>query len=347
LKILFDTAGIPFHLAHGGAKTQILSTVDGLREIGVEVEFARWWDPGQTGDLIHTFGTPNRTYLAFARKKGTPVVNTTLFTGACNRPDWRLSLQGACISALMRAPGIPPLGMVRSQFKWDSYKACARNIVGLEAEVEVLARCYGVDRRQIRVVPLGLAGPFLNAGPGTREADHLINTGTITERKGQLELARLAQDTGVPVCFVGKPYDRDDAYWKQFEAMIDGKTVKHVSHTESVEEMIRLLQASRGFVLYSDRENWCLSAHEAAACGLPLLLPDQRWSRERFGASASYFSPGNLRQNKEALRHFHEAAPSMEAPPIRHHSWKEVADSLLGIYGELLGESHSHARAIS
>jgi glycosyltransferase involved in cell wall biosynthesis len=47
--------------------------------------------------------------------------------------------------------------------------------------------------------------------------------------------------------------------------------------------MIGLLQRARGFVLNSRFENWSLAAHEAAACGLPLLLPDLPWSREQFG----------------------------------------------------------------
>ena len=55
--------------------------------------------------------------------------------------------------------------------------------------------------------------------------------------------------------------------------------------------MVALLQASRGFVLMSQFENWCLSAHEAVACGLPVLVPDQNWSRERFGNAARYFQP--------------------------------------------------------
>ncbi len=336
VKILFDTTGMPFFLAHGGARTQIMNTALALRELGIEVEFARWWDHNQSADLIHIFSIPDRSYINFAHNKGIPIVNTTLFTGACNRPNWRLSLQGKIISAIIAAPNIPPLGAIRSQFCWSTFAACDRNIVGLEAEVDVLTRAYGVNRTQIRVIPLGLSEPFLHAGPGDRSEDHLITTGTITARKGCLELAHLAKDTGVPICFVGKPYDPTESYWKQFQSLVDGKLVKHVSHTESVEEMIRLLQASRGFVLYSDHENWCLSAHEAAACGLPLLLPDQRWSRERFGDSASYLSLGNSPQNRDALKAFYDAAPSLAAPHIRHHSWREVAELHVATYHELL-----------
>lgn len=329
---------MPFFLAHGGARTQIINTAKSLQELGIEVEFARWWDQEQSADLIHIFSIPNRSYINFAHNKGMPIVNTTLFTGACNRPNWRLSLQGKVISAILAAPNIPPLGTIRSQFTWDAFAACNRNIVGLEAEADVLIRAYGVDRAQIRVVPLGLSVPFLQAGQGNRLADHLITTGTITARKKSLELARLAKDTGVPICFVGKPYDPSENYWKQFKSLVDDSLVKYVSHTESIGEMIHLLQSSRGFVLYSDFENWCLSAHEAVACGLPLLLPDQRWSRERFGDTACYLTQGNIHQNRSALKAFYDSAPSLQVPRIKLHSWQEVAEIHVDVYEELLGK---------
>jgi glycosyltransferase involved in cell wall biosynthesis len=336
MKVLFDMTGIPFFLAHGGARTQILNTAEGLREIGVNVEFARWWDSTQQADLIHVFSVPNRTYLTFAREKGIPVVNSTLFTDACNRPNWRLSLQGMAISTLSRSPNIPPLGTIRSQFKWDTFAMCDRNIVGLQSEVDVLTRAYGVNPGQIRIIPLGLDQRFIEASPSDRSNDQLITTGTITERKRSLELARMAKETGVPICFVGKPYDSKSRYWKEFEQIVDGIIVKHVSHTESVEEMIRMLQTSRGFVLYSDYENWCLSAHEAAACGLPLLLPDQRWSRERFGSEAYYFTRGKPRHDHAIIRNFYDSAPSLQAPTIKHITWREVAEIHINLYQELV-----------
>jgi glycosyltransferase involved in cell wall biosynthesis len=336
MKILFETAGTPFYLAHGGAKTQIISTAEALRDIGIEVEYARWWDSSQTGDVIHVFSTPSRAYLTFARKKGIPVVNTTLLTGACNRPNWRLSVQGLMIKSIMGLPRLPLLGAIRSQFRWDCFKACDRNVVGLNAEIEVLKRSYGVPTDHIRMVPLGLSNEFLEAGVASRSCGHLITTGTITERKRSVELAHLAKDTGVPICFVGKPYDPTETYWKHFQNLVDGEYVKYISHTESVGEMIDLLQSSRGFVLYSDHENWCLSAHEAAACGLPLLLPDQRWSRERFGETISYLKKDNKRQNRAALKSFHEMAPTLQPPHMEHYSWKEVAEQLRDVYQDVI-----------
>lgn len=337
MKVLIDTFGPPFFLAHGGASTQVIETVVGLREIGIEVEFARWWDGKQDADLIHSFGVPNPTYIGFARAKRIPVVNTTLFTATCNRTPRQLSLQGWMISTLLKLPPIPPWGAIRSHMSWESFNLCDLNIVGLEAEAAVLRKVYGVPREKTGIVPLGLAQPFLDAGPGTRDKDYLITTGTITERKRSVELATMAHQAKVPVCFVGKPYAESSAYWKEFQSLVDGTLVKHIPHTESVEEMVELLKGSRGYVLYSDFENWCLSAHEAIACGLPILVPDQPWSRELFGDQARYFPANDPANNHRALLDFHRDCPGITPPRVTLYSWKDVALKLYHLYQKVRG----------
>ncbi|MGO9909391.1 MAG: glycosyltransferase, partial [Solirubrobacteraceae bacterium] len=103
-----------------------------------------------------------------------------------------------------------------------------------------------------------------------------------------------------------------------FKALIDDRWVKYHPHVGSEVEMIGLLSAARGYLHMSDYENWSLSAHEAAACGLPLLLQDQKWSRERFGGQARYFeSIGTSEKNIEQLRRFHADAPNLPAPAVK------------------------------
>ncbi len=341
MKVLIDSFCPPFFLAHGGAQTQVVETVRGLRELGIDVEYARWWDGKQTGDLIHTFGVPNGTYIEFAKTKRIPIVNTTLFTATCNRPKWQLSLQGAMVSTLMKLPSFPPWGAIRSQLIWDSFNQCDLNIVGLNAEADVLRRVYSVPDSKIGIVPLGLPEIFLEAGHGTRNSDHLITTGTITERKRSVELARMAIAAQVPICFVGKPYDSNSQYWHKFQSLIDNRFVKHIPHTESVGEMVNLLKQSRGYVLYSDYENWCLSAHEAIACGLPIVVPDQPWSREIFGTQANYLLLGNPPENATRLKNFHNACPNLPAPDVKLLSWKECGSILVEIYECVLGNGKS------
>jgi glycosyltransferase involved in cell wall biosynthesis len=334
VKVLFDHPN-PFLLAHGGFQIQIEQTKKALEAAGVEVEWLRWWDDQQKGDLIHHFNAASPIYLEQARGIGIPVVMTTLFTETCNRSQSALQRQGWLTQALLRLPGGEG---VKNQVAWRAYNACAQNIVGLAAERQVLEIVYRVPPEKISQVPLGLSDIFLQAGRGKRIEDHLICTGTITGRKRSVELARLAHTAGVPILFVGKPYHSSDPYWREFVHLIDGKLVKHHPHVRNEEEMIKLLQAARGFVLMSRHENWCFSAHEAVACGLPLLVPDQRWSRERFGGEASYFR-GQSERDVEVLRKFHGNALSARPPQVKLWSWKEAVIPLISCYARALKTS--------
>src|SRR6266705_2505761 len=279
MKILLDRH-IPAGLAPGGAQIQVDRTLTGLAAIGVQAEYLRWWDESQQGDLIHYFGTCNNGYLEAAREARRPVIVTTLFTETCNRSKARLARQGWVTRALL---ALPFGDGIKQQLSWQTYHNCTHNVVGLEAERHVLREVYRVPSEQTSVVPLGLSNAYLNAGAGPRNKPCLITTGTITPRKNSVALAELAHAAQVPILFVGKPYHPDDPYWRRFEKLVDGCWVQYHPHVSSEPDMIKLLGAARGFVLMSEFENWCLSAHEAAACGLPVLLPDQNWSRERFG----------------------------------------------------------------
>jgi glycosyltransferase involved in cell wall biosynthesis len=328
VKILIDHPS-PFLLAHGGQQIQITETKLALEKSGQEVEFLRWWDESQQGDLIHYFGVPSLDYIQKAEAKGIPVLFTHLLSATCNRPDWKLRVQGLIIDSLLRLPG---WGLVKKQLTWRTFRAAKRIVVGLEAEKDALIKAFHVTPKAISVVPLGLSEPFISAQPGDRSAPYLITTGTIYEVKRSVELALMAKAAGIPLLFVGKPYSTDAPYWHTFRSLIDNKTVFHRSHVADRQEMMRLLQGARGFVLYSQFENWCLSAQEAIACGLPLLVQDQKWSRERFRDQASYLKYHNGSENVAILRRFYDTCPHLPSPTIKIHSWMDVAAQLISIY---------------
>jgi glycosyltransferase involved in cell wall biosynthesis len=335
MKILFDHPA-PFLLAHGGVQSQIEQTRRGLEQLGIEVEYIRWWDDSQTGALIHYFGTASVPYLALAHQKKLPVVMTNVFSATSNRSDFRLVLQGLAVQTLLRLPG---WATVKKQLTWNSYERADCNIVGLQAERNVLRLVYGIPDDKIRVVPLGVSDAFLNVQPSVDKEDHLITTGTITGVKRSLDLARMAHAARVPILFLGKPYYTQDPYWHEFQSLIDDHFVRYRPHVNEVPAMISLLRSARGFVIYSHYENWCLSAHEAAACGLPLLLPRQKWSLERFGNEVRYFDPKHSGKNVPVLRQFYEDCGSLHAPRIHLHRWGEAASQLKQVYETVLSRA--------
>jgi glycosyltransferase involved in cell wall biosynthesis len=335
MKILFDHSN-PFVLAHGGFQIQIEETKRGLENLGVAIEYMRWWDVDQIGDIIHFFGAAPVAYIEQAHRKSLKIVQTPLFTETCNRSDVRLRMQGAVVRSLL---ALPVAAGIKRQLSWGSFLLSNMNVVGLQAERQVLEWVYGVPSNCISVLPLGLSQEFLDAGSARSGGDSLICVGTITERKNTVLLARMALEAHVPILFVGKPYGEHDPYWIEFAALIDNRWVQHHPHVGGLSELSSLYHSARGAVVMSRYENWCLVAHEAAACGLPLLLPKQKWSWERFGNEVSYFSDKGIAANTSELKAFYKRAPAASAPRVKLYSWAEVAERLKGIYEALLRSS--------
>ena len=332
MKVLINCDS-PFVLAHGGMQVQIEQSLAALTGIGVRAETLRWWDDRQRGEVLHQFGLAAEGSIHLAHRQGMKVVMTLLLSQTCNRSRFQLWLRKLMIGGLRRLPN--SLGAGRNSV-WTSCAAGDHIIVGLEAERRIVIENYRVPPAKVSTVPLGLPAGFLKAQPATRAGGYLISVGTIAPVKRSLELARLARKTEVPVLFVGKPFEPDNAYWREFSALVDGCWVRHQPHVSSEPELIALYRAARGFVLMSRYENWSFVAHEAAACGLPLLLLDLPWSRERFGDQANYFpKPWNENSGAAALKTFHEKAATLPAPRIKLHSWLEVAQRLKQIYEAL------------
>lgn len=328
MKVLIDHHE-PFAFARGGFQIQIEETIQGLREIGVETEHLRWWDPGQFGDVLHFFGLPPLHTVNRARAKGVRVVVTHLLTNTCNRSELQLSVQAAVTRSLL---ALSPARGFCVKMGWESLRQADAVIVGLEAEERVMRHVWGV--KHVHIVPLALREEFLK--PPNHESSlllsspHLISVGTICARKGQCELAEAACAAGVPVLFVGDPLSKSDPYWSRFLGMCDGAYIQHMPHVEAAADLVSLYRSAKGFVHLSEGENWCFAAHEAAACGLPLLLPNQPWARERFGGGARYWESSASRAGQ--LLKFYGDCGALSAPAVEAESWSDVAHRLAAIY---------------
>src|SRR4051794_16248268 len=117
MKVIFSF-DFPFFLSHGGCTTLIEELHRALCEIGVEVEFERWWDEKQTGDIIHVFCRPSILNVRQAHAKGIKYVMTDLLDQVASRSRLKLFLQRSVIRAAT--------ALVSSDFRmrlgWDVYK---------------------------------------------------------------------------------------------------------------------------------------------------------------------------------------------------------------------------------
>jgi glycosyltransferase involved in cell wall biosynthesis len=332
MKILIDHQ-LPFLLAHGGLQIQIERTKQALEAAGLQVEYLRWWDDAQKGDIVHFFGRANPCHIDFAQAKGMKYVMSELLTGQGSRTRTQLRVQSLVEKALRAI--VPSTFLVN--FRWDAYHKADACVFLTEWEAEVGRLLFCPPAHRIQVVPNGVEPEFFpSASAAPKRGDELVCTATITERKRVLELAEAAVAARVPVRVLGNPYGKDDPYYLRFLALAERHSdfVRYTGPVNDRAELARIYKSARGFVLLSTMESLSLSALEAAASGCPLLLSDLPWARSTFGQSATYCPIGKTVSTAAALRRFHDEAPSLPTPamPCR---WSDVANQLVQIYQKL------------
>jgi glycosyltransferase involved in cell wall biosynthesis len=332
MKILFD-CHVPFMLAHGGLQIQILRTFDALKTLGLEVEFLRWWDGEQKGEVVHFFGRMPMDLVRWAQQKGMKVVQAELLTEQGSRSRARLRFQGFLTQAMKR---LLPRAMV-SGHQWESYRLVDACVALTPWEACLMAELFAAPPERIHVIPNGTEDIFLQKR-ADRRGTWLICTATITERKRVLELASAAVLAQTPLWIVGRPYATSDAYAQRFIELAKAHP-RLIRYEGPIEERARLAQVygeARGFVLLSAMESMSLSALEAAACACPLLLSDLPWARTVFGQGACYCPVTSKAARTAAfLRQFYDAAPGLKPPP-KPLTWVEVAGQLKLLYERLL-----------
>lgn len=329
MKILFDHS-LPFFLAHGGFQTQIEQTKKALEEIGVEVEYLRWWDQTQTGDIIHFFGRPLAGYIHHAHQKGIKVIIAELHTGLGSRSAKARWVQKRLMQISQK---IVPESFI-AKLAWQSYQTADACIALTSWEASLMRDMFDAPPDKIHVVPNGVEAVFFER-PATpiQKKDYLVCTATITERKRVLELAEAAVIAQTPVWIIGKPYTEDDPYYLRFLEIVK-KSPQIVRYEGGINDRARLAtiyREARGFVLLSTMESLSLSALEAAACGCPLLLSDLPWARSVFGENAIYCPITRAAATINTIKQFYEDARTPRSIfPV--HGWREIAHSLHKIY---------------
>jgi glycosyltransferase involved in cell wall biosynthesis len=332
MKVIFSHPQ-PFFIAHGGSQTLIEELMRGLAGVGVEVEPERWWDERQTGDIIHYVGRPLTINVRLAQKKGFKTVLTDLLDTTANRSRRKLMMQRTAIKIIRRlAPGMI------DRVGWEVYQEIDALVFPVSHEFVVAKYLFDAAPDRGQIIPWGMPTDALTAlAQPQAEQDYLISIATIAPRKNSVALARAARDAKVPVVFTGKPFSDQDAYFREFASLVDGKFVRFAGFVSEMEKR-NLLRGARGFVLFSQAESGCIAAYEAAAAGLPLLLSDAPWARFGYpGADPIRFVPlGSHDVAVNALRDFYATAHRMNRTTFPILTWEQVGQRYVAIYERLL-----------
>lgn len=332
MKVLFYSAN-PFFLAHGGTQTLLESLMREIAAAGVEVEPARWWDDKQTGDILHFMNRPTATLVHGARQKGFRTVMTETIdeTGSRSRMALRARKWALLADRLMGGPIAYRLSL-KVYRELDALVYC----VGLERKVAHYL--YGAPLDRIHVIPHGIEDDAqVELAQPEAEGDYLVSTATIIPRKNTTLLARAAKAAGVPVVFLGKPFNADDPYYRDFSNLVDNRFVRYPGFV-SREEKHRILRGARGFALLSRFESGSIAVHEAAAAGLPLLLADLPWATEVYAeVPGTMFAPlSGVAETASRLRAFYEQSHRFPGQTFPVLTWRQVATRYVAVYEQIL-----------
>jgi glycosyltransferase involved in cell wall biosynthesis len=332
MRILFDHT-LPFLLCHGGQQIQIQETRKALEGIGLTVDFMRWWDDAQVGDVIHFFGRPTETYVDLAHQKKIRVVIADQHSGLGARAPALRQLQKAMMTA---GRHLLPRDFT-ARMAWNSY-LMADACLGLSPwDLTLLQTMFNVEPTQIVFVPNGIEDAFLNSTARPR-GPWLLSASSIVPIKRVLETSQAAVEAGTPIHIVGQPLSESAPYYQRFLqfARNHPDMVRYQGPVHDRTALARLYREARGFVLLSCWESFSLAAHEASACECPLLISDLLSLRGLFGNDAVYGSPkASIQQTAKMLRAFYDQAPSLAVPP-KPKSWNEVARILESVYKQVL-----------
>ena len=340
MKVLFDHPNA-FLLAHGGLQTQIEQTKQALESVGVEVEWLRWWDDKQKGDLIHYFGRAHPGYIRQAQGKGIKVVMSELLTGLGSRKTGARMAQKIIMNL---ARGFLPKEFT-ARLCWDSYHLADTSIALTSWEKKLMIDMFSAKPCRVHVVPNGVEEVFFqesNLKIQNPKSKYLVCTATITERKRVVELAEAAILAQVPVWVIGEPYSKGDQYYKKFVSVVESSKglVKYEGGISDRAKMATIYKSASGFVLFSSMESLSLSALEAAAGNCPLLLADLPWARSTFGDGATYCRLGSGEQESKGLKDFYKRIDKAPRAPLPCR-WSEVGAQLKQIYESLLADKTS------
>lgn len=330
MKVLFDHPN-PFLLAHGGFQTQIEQTKKALEDIGVEVEWLRWWDDQQKGDLIHYFGKPDLSYVNFAHLKGYKVVVSLIISGTTAKAALLLKLQKIISRSLIKFK----MRRICELTRWESLRRSDAIIFLTKLEAETGKQLWMLEPQITHIIPNGVGQEFIIAGQREKKqkGGHLLYVATIRDLKRNAEVALAAGRAKVPIKFLGAPYSQSDPYYTKFLEAVKSAApfASYLGAASTTKDLINEYQKARGVLLLSKMEGLSLAVLEAGAMGIPVLLSKRPWATRVYGSEVTYANIDNKNREADDIQNFWDKAN--QSPHIKKVlSWIDIAIKLKDVY---------------
>lgn len=358
----------------GGPSIRVVKTQKALEQLGVSVDITSKDLPDPTGyDVVHVFNvwSPNIALakLQHLKRFKIPVVFSPIYLNL-SETAWAFMAIPALFSQAQSPeelqyflsevekgtlrvgdmsrfgnneifPGY--LNQVREMLQLSDYLITLSNYEQncLKAVSPQLPPCSLVRNAAESAQLSGISGDLFTSEYGVR--DYVLCVGRIERRKNQLMLLQALEGTNLPIVLIGNSVEPDYLELIKRKAGSNVTLVGYLPHDSTLLESA--FAGAKVFVLPSWSEGAPLSALEAAATGIPLVLSDRSSEKEYFGDLARYCDPGCLKSIRTAVLEAY-AGDNEEEPRRRllqkkvrsEYSWETVAVGTLQAYRQVLND---------
>jgi glycosyltransferase involved in cell wall biosynthesis len=197
----------------------------------------------------------------------------------------------------------------------------------------------GVDRRRLRVIPLGAPDAAIDAGNDRPRTPTVLFVGSLFNRRRLPDLitafARATPDLpAARLVIVGedRTFPRQDLAAVAAREGVGGRT--EFRRYASDMDVRELYASAAAFAFLSEYEGFGLPPLEALSAGVPIVLLDTSIAREVFGPSATYVPRGDIAAAAAALRTLLTSPDGREplryrADVLARYSWDRAARATL------------------
>lgn len=339
MKVLIHDSTCAF-LTPGGKTTHAHKLKQEIGKLGVDIDFARWWDGTQSdADVIH-FLDPSVHLVQQAKERGIKTFFSMIFDFAsslCETEKAIAALKYRLIANLPRRisnrfgywNALPYFDRIQFMHKYDQETALRYFPKYIDGQKTVLIP-HAYDPEDMFI------SDNLNISEKGYPEKYLVSCANISERKRTLKLARLAKKAKVPIVFMGSR-NLNDPYFKAFEQEVDNKYVFYPGYV-SREWRDCIERNASGYVLLSLSESGCIAVYEAAGYKLPLLLSNLPWA---WGydkpTDISFCDADEEAMAVNQLKEFYCRANRLDHKPFNATTWSDVAKLYVAEYTKILG----------